>query len=923
LSGTSPASTNSLGIAEFDDLSFDDVGTHELITTSAGLDSETSNTFDIVNAGVLTGFKIERFPSGNISSKSAGQTFDIVITAIDGTGTAVTTFNGTATISSSCSMGTGQGTTASFSSGVLSSHTVSITSVGSCTITATNTAGSENGVSNSFQVGPGLSDASTSTISASPTVILNDGASTSTITVQLKDAYGNNLVTGGKTVVLSETAGTLSSVTDNSDGTYTATLTSSTSITTSTITGVLGGDAMADDAEVEFAAFSHIWESQLGSVAAATDWFDTDNWNIGSVPGASSVVLIPASPAVGNEFPVVDVTNTTIESLTLESGSELSVTGSVNFIVTGNVAGEGDILGSNNDSLTVGGDLDVPDITLGTVIFDGSSDQDIISPLSFVNVEIDNSGTVYTTDNLSVSGTLTLTNGELFIPSGKNLIANTQSYGSGELRFQRKINGSKGWRMLSSPVSSTYGDFLDGTVTQGYTGAFYSTGSNPGDTLQPNVLTYLEDYPGTDNQRYRAPTSSGQSLTEGQGIWVYFFGDIAADPLYNDPLPDTLDVQGQEFQGDGTEVDFGVTYTTTADSGWNFVGNPFGATIDWDDASNWTKTNIESTIYIWDPAANSGNGEYLTWNGVTGTLGSGLIAPFQGFWVKANATSPVLTVDEDVKTTGGSFIRKQAPEDSSPVIELEARANGLSKRTNIMFSNQSIKGRDRHDGVRLLPFSTSHIEFFSVLDDGTQLAINSQPKEFTNRIKIPLVLRAFDDGTAVAGEFMIRWNGMRGIPEEWLVTLIDNETGERIDLLEQQEYMINHSTKGKPQSNASPLAKNASMTATTFSGTARFTLQISTEEIEANIPEEFYLEQNYPNPFNPTTTIPFGLSEESPVKLEIFDILGRKVQTLINENRLAGHHNIPFNTNGLASGVYFYRLVTNQGTFVNRMTLIK
>lgn len=923
LSGTLSAATNSLGIAEFTDLSFDDVGTHQLTASSTGLSSTNSNTFEIVNAGVLTGFIVERFPSGNISPKSAGQTFDIVITAIDGTGTTVTTFNGTVTITSNCTMNTGNGTTASFSSGVLSSHTVSISSVGTCSITATNTSGSETGVSNTFVVGPGNSDPTTSTISASPTTILNDGASTSTITIQLKDEFGNDLTTGGKTVILSATDGSLSSVTDNADGTYTATLTSSTSITTSTITGTLGGDAITDNAQVAFAAFSHIWESQLGSVAAATDWFDTDNWNVGSVPNSSSVVLIPASPGVGNEFPVVDITNTTVGTLVVETGAELSVSGTVNFVVTGDLTGGGDILGSNNDSLTVGGNLDIPDITVGTVIFNGSTDQTITSPHSYVNLEVDNPGTVSATDNLTISGTLTLTDGELLIPTGLNLVSTTQSYGSGNLRFQRKISGSRGWRMIASPVSSTYGDFLDGTLTQGYTGAFYSTGTNPGDTLQPNVLTYLEDYPGTDNQRYRAPTSSGQSLTEGQGIWVFFFGDITADPLYNDPLPDTLDVTGQEFQGDGTEVDFGVTYTTTADSGWNFIGNPFGAAIDWDDATNWTKTNIESTIYIWDPAANSGNGEYLTWNGTTGTLGSGLIAPFQGFWVKANAAAPVLKVHEDAKTTGGNFLRKQVDGETAPVIELEARFNGLSKRTNVMFSREGSRNRDIHDGQRLVPFSTTHIEFYSLLDDGTQLAINSLPSEFEHRINIPLIIKAFEDGDGVSGDFVIRWNGMRGIPEEWLVTLIDKQNGERINLLEQQEYVVNLTTKGKVQSNAYPTAPDFSMDAKEYSGNSRFTLQISTSEIEANIPDQFYLEQNYPNPFNPKTTIPFGLSEESPVRLEIYDILGRKIQTLINDRLFAGRYNQPFDTNGLASGVYFYRLQTNQGTFINKMTLIK
>ncbi len=97
-----------------------------------------------------------------------------------------------------------------------------------------------------------VADPATSTISAAPTSISADGSSTSTITVQIKDAGGDNLIVGGDAVVLATTAGTLSVVTDNADGTYTATLTSSTSAETATITGTLNTVAMTDNATVAF-----------------------------------------------------------------------------------------------------------------------------------------------------------------------------------------------------------------------------------------------------------------------------------------------------------------------------------------------------------------------------------------------------------------------------------------------------------------------------------------------------------------------------------------------------------------------------------------------------------------------------------------------------------------------------------------------
>ncbi|MDP2209925.1 MAG: choice-of-anchor D domain-containing protein [Bacteroidota bacterium] len=80
------------------------------------------------------------------------------------------------------------------------------------------------------------------------------------------------------------------------------------------------------------------------------------------------------------------------------------------------------------------------------------------------------------------------------------------------------------------------------------------------------------------------------------------------------------------------------------------------------------------------------------------------------------------------------------------------------------------------------------------------------------------------------------------------------------------------------------------------------------------IPKEFALEQNYPNPFNPTTTIKYALPDEAKVTINIFNILGQKVETLIDDIQSAGYKDIKWNTKSLASGIYYYRL---EATSVN------
>jgi photosystem II stability/assembly factor-like uncharacterized protein len=77
---------------------------------------------------------------------------------------------------------------------------------------------------------------------------------------------------------------------------------------------------------------------------------------------------------------------------------------------------------------------------------------------------------------------------------------------------------------------------------------------------------------------------------------------------------------------------------------------------------------------------------------------------------------------------------------------------------------------------------------------------------------------------------------------------------------------------------------------------------------ESELPKVFALEQNYPNPFNPNTTINYQLSKQSYVTLKVFDVLGREVATLVNENKNSGSYEVEFDGSKLPSGVYFYRL---------------
>lgn len=85
----------------------------------------------------------------------------------------------------------------------------------------------------------------------------------------------------------------------------------------------------------------------------------------------------------------------------------------------------------------------------------------------------------------------------------------------------------------------------------------------------------------------------------------------------------------------------------------------------------------------------------------------------------------------------------------------------------------------------------------------------------------------------------------------------------------------------------------------------------------------FILNQNYPNPFNPSTVISYRLAVNSKVSLKIYDVTGREIITLVNEEQTAGQHSVVFDGSNFASGIYFYKLVSSSGLVqIRKMILL-
>ena len=226
----------------------------------------------------------------------------------------------------------------------------------------------------------------------------------------------------------------------------------------------------------------------------------------------------------------------------------------------------------------------------------------------------------------------------------------------------------------------------------------------------------------------------------------------------------------------------------------------------------------------------------------------------------------------------------------------------------------------------------------SIAQNGSEFSINNLPRRFGRPIKIPIRVEAFINGFTDSGTFTLTSPTLRNIPSGWKLTLVDEKTGKHsiISLRNPYSFKIEgplqkapgytqNSTKpGAPRSpgntHISPNIKSKSFN----TSKPRFKLIIEPGSDALVLPSEFELKQNYPNPFNPSTTFAFDLPIQSSVTLEVFDILGRKIASVIqNKTYQAGSHEVSWNASALASGIYLYRINTSEVSYIKRMTLIK
>lgn len=412
----------------------------------------------------------------------------------------------------------------------------------------------------------------------------------------------------------------------------------------------LGGSAVNSNHRKRFGIEQVVINTYFSRITG--DWSDQNTWSLtghsgspaGQVPGPADHSIVGANHKV-----------TLTGNITNESGSILI--NSTGTLVTNQyiVSGSGSFILDAGAALHIGSAQGISGAAMAGNIqtlsrifsqqasykYNGNSPQQTGDGLPPVvnNLSIDNLQGVTALASLRVNGHLQLDNGLFTMPPGSSLVT-FQVSGSGNVRMQNIMEGGKGWRMVSAPVGPvTYAGLFDGFVSQGYAGSAYPS-------LQPNIIWFDEKEIGTTNMAWRTPDNASSNIAGGRGHFQYIFngaGMPGNGGTYPDALPITMIAVGKEYMTGGI-YNFGITYTARSESnitfsdipemntGWNLVGNPTTATIDWASEAGWTRNNIDQTIYIWEAGANGGNGGYRAWNSLIGELeGGGAHSTLPGF----------------------------------------------------------------------------------------------------------------------------------------------------------------------------------------------------------------------------------------------------------------------------------------------------
>ena len=482
---------------------------------------------------------------------------------------------------------------------------------------------------------------------------------------------------------------------------------------------------------------------------------------------------------------------------------------------------------------------------------------------------------------------------------------------------------TEGWFLFSSPGDGqTAGELLGNIRTEGYPGS-----TNPGAPFPTAYTLNQEAY------EWAALTNSNQVLVQGAGLLVYVFEE-------DTPAEELLFSEGPWAPLDGS-----FTYDDLLwydeDQGQQgdshfLIGNPHPVAIDICNML-WEGTNMATSIDVWIPDENDGNGGYVNFScevpakamssytqpdAQNEEIGfEGVVPPFVGFWVRTTDENPKLAITEsDYVSSRSSKVNEDKPEPVTLVLRHTER--NYANTVNILFSDRGSEELDEIDAIKLSSagLAERYLSFFAMDDQGRKYALRSLPSLVQEEVIIPLGIETTEEGS-----YSLSWN----VPDAGLAGanyhLRDHHTGATTKLRDGQSYRFDLEATTAAKAADSPLLRGYAR-GVSKDKTPRFELIVTIGDLKdggSELPKSIVLRQNYPNPFNPTTIIRYELPQAAQVRLEVYDMAGRQVAELVSGQVAAGLHTVNFDASDLSSGVYMYRLQAGSTMLTRKLTVVK
>lgn len=604
----------------------------------------------------------------------------------------------------------------------------------------------------------------------------------------------------------------------------------------------------------------------LNFAGVQENWNVALTWDINQVPDSSLNAIIFAG---GNDV-LVNV-NSTINDLTIQSGSSLTVGTGVTFKIFGNVIVEAGATFTCNTGSTVS----FESISGAQTITNSSTD-----PITFYNLSIDNNlGVSLNSGPASVSSALDLIDGTFTINDNLTFVSDASVTGHietvgatanliGNIIAQRFADTrNAGWNDIASPaVGTTIADLDDDLFISGVAGADgYAANTSGGGFISIYKMNNV-------TQSWEAVANVNDAMTNGVGFEIWLADDLSTFGGKSWTMAGSIDLTNTTQQ------------TLDIETGWNLVGNPYPAFLDFESISNRSGNVTNNEFWTVEAATNS----FVVKNALQ------MIPPGQGFWVLTSSGTD-LTVDPttDFVASNSTIMYKNdyiADEEVRILIQNQDSEKPLGSNVYLRKNQNAYAGADLMDipALKRPEPKSCHIAFDNF---GKQNLVNYVSVD-EDHLELPLSIES-----GMEANFTMTFEGIDQFSEYQCINLVNDATGEKIPLTSESEYEFKLS-ENKP---------------------VQMRLILSKEDYADCLAPSVYSAGDISvTAQGKTVFTDFSLDRGATAEIRIIDMLGN---TVVSETRNVGYNRETFNLENAGSGVYLISVTINGDTQTEKVIL--